>query len=537
MNAPPPAAGERTAVLLCADLETLGHGLDLRAIQASLTAADPSVRVRVVPDLCRRPDRIAGVIRTGSDRDRVSRLVLGLCGRPPALAEVQAEARKAGLDPLGVELVNLGTHAARVHPRPQPTAKAAILLAGVVAKARAFGGSRAENLKPVLPAVVSRRSLVSLTLLEYQAVPSAQAERCRVEQGCRECIRLCPFDALDLEDGAIRLAKSRCTACGVCVTACPHEVIDFPGAAPEQIGAQIATLLSTPVGEVGPRAILIVCRHGARALEGLAARGVSYPPQWLPIEVPSLAMVPATWLLGCIALGAAAVAVIRCPEGCDGPQTRSDEAVDYCRTLLGRLGDEEGRIRLLPNDDAVLIDALNTLPAGASAVDTPAGSDIDLFAYHSRARTVLGLVDREQAPASVSFAHAASPFGFLEVAAGCTLCGDCARACPTGALLLEADGDAVLSLDAARCTACEQCLPTCPEPGVLRVRRATDRERLSRGRTPLIRDRYRRCVVCGEPIAPEAMLRRITALLGGEHADTVEVISQYCPACRSSSPG
>ncbi|HSD29876.1 MAG TPA: 4Fe-4S binding protein, partial [Vicinamibacteria bacterium] len=45
----------------------------------------------------------------------------------------------------------------------------------------------------------------------------------------------------------------------------------------------------------------------------------------------------------------------------------------------------------------------------------------------------------------------------------CTTCGDCARACPTGAIRVASD---TVSLAYGQCIACRECLPACPEGAI-----------------------------------------------------------------------
>ncbi len=519
----------RTTVLLCGDLEALGDGLSLQEVRRWLRAVVPGVCVHIVSDLCEHPEKIAPPLAA----DAASRLVLGLCSRVRRRAEVQALVRRAGLDALGVEVTNLGDYAARVHPKPQATEKAKILMAGAVAKARAFAGSWPENLKPVLPAAVSRRALFSLALLEYEPVPAIQVDHCRAEHGCRRCARACPHEALRVADGEIRLEKARCTGCGVCVTACPHEAMEFPGCTPAQLSAQIAALLDTGPVDLDPRGIIFVCHNSAAMLEALARRGTAYPAHWLPVEVPCLGMVPPTWPLACLALNAAAVGVLPCADGCRSGQRESTEGgVAYCRELLQRLGEPGERVALFPTDsEQGLIEALHSVAAHGRPIQVPAVPNP--FAHGSRSKVLLRLAQHYGAVENVSLFHPYSPFGVIDVADGCTYCGACAAACPSGALVLDCrDEEMNLGFDATRCVACGECLPACPEEGVLQLRRITDFQRLAREKAVVARGRYQRCAACGKPIASTAMLTRIAALLGDGGADTAAVISRYCPDCR-----
>lgn len=552
----PPAAQDNghlsVAVLLCAHLGDAGGGLDVRAVGKGLVTADPAVHVSIVDEVCRQPRRISAAVRAG----KAVRLVLGVCQRGYAVAELQAEVRKAGFDPLGVEVVDLGAYAVRVHAREEATRKAGVLLAAAVARARAFAGSRPENLKPVLPVAVSRRALLSLSFLEYQAVPAVAVERCRAGDNCRECLGACPHRALRLEDGELRLEKSRCTSCGTCATACPHEAIDLPGWTAGQVEAYVGALLASCPERLVPRALLLVCGHGAAALRALAGEGASYPAHWLPLEVPSLGMVPPLWLLAFLNLGAARVGVVSCPHACGAASAAQIEArVDFCREVLRQAGEHPGRVTLLPAEPSALLQALRAtagealrLPARAETASAPAAAGrtstpaplqaaqaapagANPFAHPSRARVLAALGERLGA-ASLVVDHPVSPFGLIRVGAACTLCGGCAAACGPGALKLEGDGEASLTFDPALCTACERCLPACPEPDALTLHRKTDLTALCRGREVLARGRYVRCEACGGPIAPRAMLERVAALLGGEGAGTVDIVARYCSACR-----
>lgn len=515
----------RAIVLLCRDLESSPAGVDAQSVAQWLAARVPSASVHVVTDLCAHPDRAARHLARGA-----STLVMGLCSRPRSLAPLQAAIRRVGLDPLGVEIVNLGVHAGAA-PTALAIEKAAVLVAAAVAKAQAFAGSGPQNLKPALPAAVSRRAIFTLTLLEYYTVPSITSESCRVEQGCALCVHGCPHAALSVMDGEIRVDKTRCTSCGLCVTACPHDAVMFPGAGPAQIDAQIRTLLNPALGSIQPRGIVFTCAHGASALEALAASGAAYPANWLPVEVPCVEMVSSGWLLACVARGAAAVGIVPCPEaGGAGPPGRLEGRVAFCREVLAALGEAEARILLFPTAEDALLSTLRRRLSG------PRGScdSHGLFAGRSSAQ-VVQVVARGYEAVDLAIAHPYSPFGIVEAADGCTVCGACADACPADALVLQSHAEAELTFDAARCVGCGLCLPACPEPGVLRLRQATDLRSLTAGRVGLRRTAYRRCRACGQPVAPEAMLARIAARLGREYGKVETVIANYCQDCRSAS--
>ena len=42
--------------------------------------------------------------------------------------------------------------------------------------------------------------------------------------GCRRCVRACPYDAVEIRDGKAHIGD-RCTSCGACMEACRNEAI------------------------------------------------------------------------------------------------------------------------------------------------------------------------------------------------------------------------------------------------------------------------------------------------------------------------
>jgi diguanylate cyclase (GGDEF)-like protein len=46
---------------------------------------------------------------------------------------------------------------------------------------------------------------------------------------CLACVRVCPADAVGVEERQVRIIDEACTRCGVCLPACPHEAIKATG--------------------------------------------------------------------------------------------------------------------------------------------------------------------------------------------------------------------------------------------------------------------------------------------------------------------
>lgn len=556
------AEGEcpRTAVLLCTDVQSSGYGLDIAQVGEWIRDTVPAVHVSLVPNLGQSPQRIGKAVETsGADR-----LVLGLCSGKYSTSRIQAQARKVGLDPLGIETVNLGAYASTAFPRHRATERAKAILAAAVSRARAFPGSEPENLVPHLPSRFDRRSLFSLPLVDYRLVPSIVQGRCVASSGCELCVQACPLGALVRADDRIALEAPRCQSCGICLGACPVDAVRFPGYTASQLGHQISSLLDPASGDFQRRAVLFVCERNATTLEELAWESSEMPgPQsrhsvtgpmqgaggteLLSVQVPCLSMLSPSWMLACLTMGAAAARLVSCAVHCPLGQAHLIRGrVEYCREWLQQVGDSPERVALLPlagrrEQWSWDIKEQAAAPIGLSPARPHAGkSNLTPMSFGPRnAVAVLQrLVEENGGEAGASLAHASSPFGLVAVTDGCTGCGVCAVACPTGALAMDRGEDALaLTFEASLCTACGLCLPRCPEVDrhVLELQRVTDMRRLSQGRVTPHSSRHVRCVACGAPIACEAMLGRMESALGGQYAAALQVITHYCPDCRMLS--
>lgn len=528
--------GARTGirVLLCGDLR---DALDLDALCARLVQDGSQSPPAIVRSLCHAPAEVSAALAGTAGA------VLGLCSLDYAEAEMQSLARKAGLDPYGIESVNLGTIGARTPGHGQTVEKAALLLRGAVAKAGAHQGSIADSLVPYLAPMsqrVSRRALFTLPPLRYRVAASIDRERCTADRGCSLCAQACPRDALEWTAGRIRVEQARCEACGVCVGACPRDAVQLPGSSQAQLSAQLDALLRTDAPALPERRIAFFCRGAVADVQRASGDGVGPSEPRLPVVVPCVGMVSVACILQCLALGAVAVELTPCGAECPFGQDEAIRArVDYCRGLLAVLGgpDQSGRVRLVGSDGETAEETGALEVAGLPRPIHEAPSP-GFFGPDAAARALLMLADEYDAPTDVAIRHPASPLGAVRVdARKCTACGLCAGACPTETLQFERDDGAIrLTLDPALCTGCGTCVGACPEAGAIAVERVTDLDALRWGRTAVYEDTEARCVACGAPVAPNAMLERVAALLGSEQATLSGYLRSYCPSCREGPP-
>ncbi len=459
----------------------------------------------------------------------------------PAKVTRRAEARKAGLDSLGIGPVNLGGSCSQVEGEGGGTEKAKLLLAGAVAKVRAYPGSTPENVKPCLDLLtqkVSRRGLFTLPPIQYRVVASVDARSCAADAACSLCVQACPRNALSNSGRHIEVSRLECDGCGNCLAACPKDAIRLPGSSLAEIEAQIGALLATDStrsnGDLAERRVMFTCRKSIPAIEKAGPAGVSASSNWLPVVVPCAGMVPASCILRCLASGAR-VGLTACGDAClPGRRAVVEERVDYCRELLRTMGHSPGLISLLGLAfEAGQIEE-NALPQGPEAAAPLDG----MFGPAALGMALRALKLESGSPATFTLEHPGSPAGVVEVEPElCAMCGVCAEACSTGALTIQRDGERVeLVFDGSRCVACEECVLVCPESvaGAIAMKWTTDFARLTGEPVTLCRDQETRCVACGAPIASSSMRSRIEAILGKNETALVAQISRYCLACKGN---
>lgn len=481
-----------TAVLLC------NQGLE---------TSNPLERTEatVIDDLCRHPELIAAAV------DDADRLVLGVCDREYSLGAIQAEVRRAGIDPLGIELIDLTAN------RSDDGALEVVVRARI-ARAEGFAGSTPANAKISLPRAVNRRELLRGPPHEYHSAPSIDAHRCTAESGCRACVDVCPQNALSVLNRRVVHDRSVCEPCGLCVTTCPTGATVNPATTPRQLEAEIIALLDSSVGPSGTRAIVFTCVRGSRP----AVSGA-----WHAVTVPCTGMVTPAWLLAPLLMGAGTVAVRPCRDsGCGlGLDARTTTAVEFCRELLRSVGESPDRVSTEP-----ISDPPDPLPT--TTLEDP-------FGPHGSVEVIRALAAGRPQFDDLLVDHAGATTGTVQLHAdACTACAMCAHICPTDALASVDTGDRVkISFDAAACTACGQCIPTCPEldRGAISLRVGVDLAALSSGRRTLLETEMKRCESCGGPIAPAPMLARIASMLGPDQDRVRAMITSRCVACRGKS--
>ena len=458
----------------------------------------PHIDATEIPDaiavegLCRDPGRMGTV-----DVDP-SRIVLVLHPGSYHLPDVQTALRSIDVDPLGAQIMDTAQDDAAI--------LLAVALRGLQARASAFAGSSAEHAKPEFPREMSRRGFFRPLAPAYVAAPLLDHTICAATNGCRACVGLCPQAAYRWQSGKISYDKDACVPCGRCVTTCPTGAIETPVVTAEMIEAQV-TALVTSWGE--PIGIRFVCSRGA----------LHHRPNWFDVAVPCSSMVPGSWLLACLLIGAGAATAIPCGDaGCPlGLDQGAIEANDFASSVLAGCGLESGMV----------VGESVFEPIRDGGVDAP-------FARHRAADVLVALAALTNR--AMDLTHPAADTGVVQIDEfACTMCGQCAKTCPTHALVEVYEGDLVsLSFDARACVNCTQCVSSCPElgRGAIAVTGRVSVELLTGGRRDLNRGSVAVCEICGKAIAPTMMMDRIGDILGEEFEVTLAMLGSRCLDCR-----
>ena len=341
-------------------------------------------------------------------------------------------------------------------------------------------------------------------------------------RGCSLCVDACPYGAISIADRPsgtmVEIDNSACMRCGACTGVCPTSSLERSFLPDDDLRARLVEVVSAVPGTV----LVLTCDRSANLVSALGVRTV---------ELPSLLILNETHLLQARLAGAAGVAIVACPSCHHGATGVLAAAVETARALTG----DADWLLLVVDDSAVDAGSslrtfvsqrsgLGVIPASPSAVS--AGSRRSVLAE------LLAGFDSPRVVADLRAATAVPGFATVEVdVSGCTLCGACARTCPTAALTYSAT-EGRLDLRALECVACGLCVTACPEQ-VLTLHPGVPAHELLMASTTLVQDTVIACEGCGEPYLPARLLAKVRSTIGA--AVPVDNVGR-CPACRSVVP-
>lgn len=334
--------------------------------------------------------------------------------------------------------------------------------------------------------------------------------------GCTRCLDVCPTGAVTPNGDAVAIDPHVCAGCGSCAAVCPTGAATYALPPAVTVYERARTLLSTyaRAGGTAPALLIHDPRHGEEVIALMARHGRGLPARVLPFALNEVTQVGFDLFALALAYGCTHVRVLVGP-GNAGETAGLANQIGLAEAAFSGLGYGSGRVSVIdsPDPDAVA-DELWSLPAVA-----PHRAGMFLPMGPKRTITMLALRHLHAAapaPVEVLPLPPGAPFGRVAVeVAGCTLCLSCVSACPTGALLDNADKP-MLSFAQDACVQCGLCKTTCPEKVISLVPEIDFRDG-ARGAVVVKEEEPFCCVSCGKPFATKSSIEKIVTALAGKH--------------------
>jgi heterodisulfide reductase subunit A len=127
-----------------------------------------------------------------------------------------------------------------VHPklRPVETAVPGVFVAGAAQGPKDIPESIAQS----MAAAAKAAELLLRGYIEKEPiVAEVDRDKCN---GCRICISICPYDAIELSEGRAVVNEAKCEGCGACTAACPVGAIQLRNYRNEQALKMIEAVLA-----------------------------------------------------------------------------------------------------------------------------------------------------------------------------------------------------------------------------------------------------------------------------------------------------
>lgn len=335
--------------------------------------------------------------------------------------------------------------------------------------------------------------------------------------GCRRCLDLCPTGAITPNGDRVAIDAHICAGCGQCAAACPTGAAAYALPTSDALLRKLRALLGAYAQANGKQAIVLFhdAEHGSDLIDALARHGDGLPANVLPIEVNEVTQVGLEAVAASLAYGASAVRLLI------RAKPRHDVAglaktVALAAPILSGLGFTGARVATIETDDPDALGSALRAIAPMAAAAKPA-----TFSAVGGKRDVVRLALRElhaaaPHPVDIVALPQGAPFGTIEVnVEGCTLCLSCVSACPTGALLDDAERPMLRFVEDA-CVQCGLCQATCPEKVIglkpqIDFRAATASTRIVKQEEPYA------CIRCAKPFGVKSSVERVVAKLEGQH--------------------
>lgn len=534
----------KNGVIICQCHGRITESLRIDEIRRFLEQRRPDTEVVLADDLCQPK-----AFQRFAEGQRLRPWVVGACSQLEHKRHFWQEAEALECDTYSIRIVDLLKETDAPFSTIEMTERVKLLLWAQIRRRSEFKGIPQDKLKLHFSrpeGKISRRDLFTLALPQYEVIPFIEPAGCRGRQRCRLCVDTCLLKAISVEEDEVVIDTTICDGCGACIASCPYGAIVYPTFSPGELNREMEGLLLPKDVALEPRIIAAVCQRCLPAPEENGAKGLTFPPNVLPLKVPCLALVSPGLILGAFDMGAQGFALVsgkgKCRSGIDSTQWR--ESVQFIQGLFDCWDIEPERIKVFEVEGDNPLSTELELGKFAQEIarlePTPlAESEPSLLAVEGWLLPVLikdmGSKLGNSSRGTVSTGSV--PFGKIELdGSQCTGCGLCALDCATGALTvssLEETGSYQLLFKHDYCVACGRCVEVCPEE-CLRLERILELDRIDSPPMVLFEDKVVSCYQCGSPVAPRAMIDRLQAKLQGAGESFTSQL-ELCPECRIKS--
>ena len=534
-------------VILCRCRGRLAQRFDLGALKNYLSEIEGVAYVDVEDDLCRDPDPLK--------RRRSKGLVIAGCSTRKHIDFFKDILERTKIPFFLCEFVDL---LGALDPDPASSEKNTeltrlIIKAHIEKMQAAFEMAlsvKPTGVKEVMGAgkeKVTRRGFLRLPLMaakiisHYEEIPLFDEKRCIAAQSpCRECIRRCPFEALEIRNGKIHVLEDKCEKCGLCATLCPVDAVQMSAFSALQ-ALRLVDALADCNFSVDHRSLILTCDKGREKMSEDPAKFRHSPLNPITVRVPCVASISSVFFLRCLELGFDTVIPL-CPDAAC-PKRQAVEAwkerIDALLRMVGTLGIPP-RLVFVTLHRGEAEPVLSRIHDDVLSEQGPTHltRDPTSLSFHSRADMVriLGTLTLDKDLLNTSINGA--PFPFFDIRIDqekCSLCGACARHCPAEALRIDQGSEPRINYSTFNCAGCKKCVDICPE-GAVSIRRVMNLSKLKKDLlVTKASDESARCRNCGQVIGKRRLLEEVEKKLKKSGFEVLAERMHYCQACKNTA--
>ena len=163
---------------------------------------------------------------------------------------------------------------------------------------------------------------------------------------CGLCTLVCPYVALSLEEGEVKIDTFKCQGCGICIPICSSGAISFGFDTTSEV---VNTLRILSKALIHPKIIAFCCSScGYSAADHAGIKRLEYPVNVFVVEVPCAGRIDSVFLLKAFEYGFEVVNIFGCSDNvCKyfGGSKKAKEKVEILRKLVK---DKRKKINFIP---------------------------------------------------------------------------------------------------------------------------------------------------------------------------------------------